>query len=287
VADLRADQAVVRSKVRGFYSRGADGDIVPGREVPMLAWAVLAGALGAELRDLAPETDARPVLLVVSPGFGVPGFLPLAEALRADGHDVLLLEPGCGAGTLDSLAADVAEAAAKIGPDVVVVAHGVGASVVLAASPAMEARRLVLLGPVLAVWPVASTSWLAERAAGATSADLSASVVWNGQDLATVLLGSDPPPLGCAPPAFAAEVASWVRRSDVPIALAAVDDPVWIAVSAGDDVAAVEAVVPASRAIPDRELVRLGINRLDPEDYAHGEMLRAEVPVRAAVRAAR
>lgn len=73
----------------------------------------------------------------------------------------------------------------------------------------------------------------------------------------------------------------------MPIDLSHVDRPVWIAVSLGDSVASVEAVVPASRALPERHLVRLGINRMDPRDFSHADMLADPIPVRAATRAAR
>jgi len=236
--------------------------------------------------DATPDHDAETVLLVVTPGFQLEGYLPLVWALRGDGRDVRVLTFGCEDQDTEALVDAVVAAAGPLGPDLTVVAHGVGATLVMMAAPRLEADHYVLLAPVLDLWPVAATEWLARQAIP-PALDLSDPLAWNDQPVQGVLLGEPVPPLTCAPAPFAAEVQGWIRDAHVPVELAAVTAPVWIAVSSGDDVAAVEAVIPASRALPDRKLVRLGVNRLDGQDFTHGEMLRHAIPVRAAVRAAR
>ena len=74
-------------------------------------------------------------------------------------------------------------------------------------------------------------------------------------------------------------------RAGPPLHLDQVRVPVWLGVSAGDALSPVEVVVPASRALPDRELVRFGLNRFDRADFRHGELLVAPEVLRAVRRA--
>jgi alpha-beta hydrolase superfamily lysophospholipase len=238
------------------------------------------------LVDLAPQEHARPVLVVVTPGFDEVGFLPLARALVADGDAVHLLVFDCAGQDATRLADEIAEASAAIPGSEVIVAHGLGATIALMAAPRTDASRLVLLAPVLDLQPVEATSFLADQPAPA-AVDLAVPLAWNGRSLAEVLLGDHPPPLACMPGPFAADVQGWVRAGHVPLALEDIPMPVWMAVSLGDDVATVEAVVPASRRLPHRALVRLGLNRFDPQDYSHGQMLTAHVPIALAAREVR
>lgn len=243
-------------------------------------------ALVPPLIDLSPETNARPALLVVTPGVDLTAFLPLARALRADGMDVqALVFPAAGQTSADYADA-IASAAASLPDNTVVVSHGLGATLALLAAPRLHVDRYVLLAPVLDVSPVAVDAFLADQPVAA-SLDLSHPVEWAGRDARAVLLGPELPDLGVVSGPFAAEVQGWIRAAHVPIDLSHVDRPVWIAVSLGDSVASVEAVVPASRALPERHLVRLGINRMDPQDFTHAEMLADRIPIRAATRAAR
>ncbi|MBW1880824.1 MAG: hypothetical protein JRJ84_20915 [Deltaproteobacteria bacterium] len=249
--------------------------------------AILAVASAADaVWDATPEHDAETVLVVVTPGFQLEGYLPLVWALRNDGRDVRVLTFGCGAQDGEALVEAIVTVAHPLGPDLTVVAHGVGAALVLMAAPRLESDRYVLLAPVLDIWPVASTEWLAGQPI-LPSLDLSDPLAWNDHPVQSLLLGEPVLPLTCVPVPFAAEVQGWIGDAHVPMDLSAVQAPVWIAVSAGDDVAAVEAVIPAARALPDRKLVRFGVVRLDRQDFTHGEMLRHAIPVRAAVRAAR
>jgi hypothetical protein len=253
----------------------------------LAALAVLAVAAATDaVWDATPEHDAETVLVVVTPGFQLEGYLPLVWALRDDGRDVRVLTFGCGGQDTEALVEAVVTAAGPLVPGFTVVAHGVGATLVLMAAPRLESDRYVLLAPVLDIWPVASTEWLAGQPVP-PALDLSDPLAWNDHPVQSLLLGEPVPTLSCVPAPFAAEVQGWIGAAHVPVDLAAVSAPVWIAVSAGDDVAAVEAVIPAARGLPARKLIRMGVNRLDGQDFNHGEMLRHAIPVRAAVRAAR
>lgn len=236
---------------------------------------------GLPLWDATPEHAERPVLVVQTPGFAREAFLPLVHALRADGSDVNVLSFPCD--EVD-VAASVRAAAEGLGPEVVVVAHGVGAT--LALRSGADVAAWVLLAPVLDVWPTEALSAAAALPVG-PSVDLRVARAWNEHDLRAVLLGDPVPALGCAPVALVAEVQGWVRDGAVPLVLEGLDAPVWIAVSLGDDVASVEATVPAARRINDVRLVRFGRNGFDPEDYDHAGLLDGRRPVRAAARAVR
>jgi hypothetical protein len=248
--------------------------------------AHLAVASGDYRVERMSASNADQVLVVVTPGFAIDGFLPLIRGLRADGHDVRVLEFDCAGQDAARLAGDLAEAARGLDHPVVV-AHGLGATLALMAAPELDAERLVLLAPVLDVVPADSVAWLAALPHGA-AVDLSAAWRWTDHaNVARILLGDAAPPLTCAPGPFVDDVQGWIAAAAVPIAFAKVDEPVWIGVSLGDDVATVEAVLPASRLLADHAVVRLGRNRLDPRDYTHADLLVADVPVRRALDAVR
>lgn len=227
----------------------------------------------ALLWDATPELDADPVLVIASPGLALEAHLPLIRRLRKDGFDVHVYQPGCG----DNQAAIVEGSRLAIhalGPETVVVAHGVGAALALSD---VEARGWVLLAPVLDVWPVALTVELAATPVSALPH------TWRGLDVKRVLLGEIA--MGCISPTLAAELQGWVQ--DGPPGHAPVGAPVRIAVSAGDNLATLEAVVPASREFSERQLVRLGKGSFASKDYDHGEMLSGHGAVRWASRMVR
>lgn len=233
------------------------------------------------LWDATPAVTDDPVVVVVTPGFAVEGFLPLVRALARDGHDVQVASFPCGAG--DTAALAEALGAADLPEGATVIAHGLGAPIALRAP--LDADRYVLLAPVLDVWPVAATAWLAGQEIG-PSLVLDRPLDWRGTDVRRVLLG-EAPPLGCVPVGFARDVQGWILEGAVPLDLGAIEVPVRIAVSPADEVATLEATVPAARALPDGRVVRLGLTRMQGRDFTHGEMLRARAPVRWAVRASR
>lgn len=209
-----------------------------------------------------------PVLLILTPGWDLEAYVPLIRALRDGGSEVGIVTFPCSGGLDDALARVRRAQGAE---ETVVVAHGLGATLALLAG---LPHRHVLLAPVLDVWPVEDT-----RALAALPVDVAVDLSAGHPDL----LGGTPP-LGCVAPRLAQTVQGWIREGmDLP--LETVDAHVWIGVGLLDQVAAVEAVVPASRRLPRRELVRLGITRLDPRDYGHVDLLVDPVPIRAAVRA--
>jgi pimeloyl-ACP methyl ester carboxylesterase len=225
-----------------------------------------------------------PLVLVVTPGVGLGAYQPLLDGLRDRGFDPDVVTFPC-SGDFRAFTDRVGRRIAAAPTPPIVVAHGLGATIALGSAPA-DVDRWVLLAPVLAVPHGAAWTELATRSVGAR-VDLGRPEPWNGAaDLRAVLLGDPLPALGCFPAALARDVQGWIRADVVPLDLAAIDDPVWIAVGLLDEVAPVEVVIPASRRIPERELVRLGVTHFDPVDYGHAGMLGATAPVRAAVRAA-
>jgi alpha-beta hydrolase superfamily lysophospholipase len=227
---------------------------------------------------------APTALLVTTPGLDVAHYRPLVEALREGGTEVALVAFPC-SGDVDDAVAAVARAGAELPEGYVVVAHGLGATLALAAGPALAPSRWVLLAPVLDIPDTKAARYLAtlEVGGGALGA---ARPEWNGRDLSEVLLGGEAS-LGCVAPALAREVRGWMRAGDVPLPLERIAQPVWIGLGLLDEVAATEVAVEASRRLARRELVRLGVTRFDPRDYGHLDLLMDPVPVEAAARAVR
>jgi pimeloyl-ACP methyl ester carboxylesterase len=218
------------------------------------------------------------VLIVTSPGFGFDAYRPMLQALVDDGVDVRVVEPGC-AGDFQALADRVRAVIASQPAPPVVLAHGLGAALALAAGGPVD--RYVLLAPILGVPRSAALD------DALAAADLRDPVPWRGHDdLREVLLGGPVPTLGCFPAALQADLRRFRAAGELPLSLAEVEAPVWIGIGLLDELAPTEVVVPASRALPHRTVVRLGITHFDPQDYGHLALLTDPVPVRAAVRAA-
>ncbi len=207
---------------------------------------------------LAGAAWAGRVLLVETPGTEPAAWRPLRDALAADGHTVAVVAFPC-SGT----AADFRAAVARAAPTApyAVVAHGVGAPLALD----LPAAGWVLLGPTLA--PAHSQ---ALDAATAAAAQADGPVVLRPTALAAVLGVADAP-LRCVSADFAREVARW--QSDG-VALATPTGPVTVLAAPRDEVAPVEALVPAARALGAR-LVRLGLGHFDPTDPDHAGLLTA------------
>ncbi len=245
--------------------------------------ALADAAIAAEVRDFTPGGGGPSATVVVSPGFSIVGFLPLIRRFSADGFDVHTVEFACAGQTRAELEQELRTSLSALPPGQTLVAHGLGATVALGAKP--DVKRYILLAPLLDIRPMAATSWAAALPTG-PSVDLTPSPEWSGQSLKDVLLG-EPPPLTCGSGPLVREVQGWVREGHIPLALEEVDAPVWIGVSLGDELATVEAVIPAARRLPNRTILRLGLNALQGRDFSHGAMLTHRIPLRAAVRAAR
>lgn len=231
-----------------------------------MSWLLLAGlALGQE------------VLVVQTPGLSRGAYAPLVHALEQEGLHPRVVGFDCGSHDLADL---VDQLVAAAGPELVVVAHGLGATLALEAAPRLQGARFVLSAPILGVVPQPG---LLEAVQG----DVGASVVLS-EARAAPLLGEPVPELSCVPVPFAAEVQSWVRAGSVPLDLAAVDEPVFMVLSLGDDVATVEATLPAARQLAGpRRVLRVGISRFDPQDYQHAQLLSEPRLLRVLAREAR
>jgi hypothetical protein len=221
-----------------------------------------------------------PVLVVVTPGWPVEAFLPLARALAADGHRVGLLELPCAGQGPAALAAEITAARDTVPGHVTVVAHGVGAALALLARP--DDADYALLSPLLGARPLAAVAALPD---GGAAADLGVPIPFGDTTVQRVLFGEVS--LGCTPGPLLDAVQAWSLAGVVPVDLAAIDAAVWLGVSLGDAFANVEAVVPASRALPRHTVARMGIDSLDPRDYDHVGMLVEPRPIRRLVRAVR
>ena len=270
----------------------------------MITLIAMLHSMAAEpwsLRDDQPRRDGRAAMVVVTPGYEPEAFEPLAEALGKRGLDVHVLSFACTPMDTAAMAEAMVEAAARLEESPVVVAHGLGASLALMAGDRLAASHLVLLGPAIAAWPSEAADLAAAITVG-PQVDLGVSIdqwttgrsidprpvlAFGGSDVASVLLGDSPPLQACASGPYAAEVQQWYRQGGPPVALDTIDTPVWIGVGLLDRLAPVEAVIPASRELAQRELVRLGITRLDGRDFNHLDLLRERVPLRLAARAAR
>jgi len=246
-------------------------------------WWMASTAFGAEVRDFTPAEGGRPAVVVVTPGFSLQAFLPLIRGLLKDGHEVHTIEFACQGQTRRELEAELLEAVQALPPGQTLVAHGLGATLALGAAPSVD--RYVLLAPVLDIQPVAATGWLASLPTSST-VDLSQPLAWNGFPVADLLLG-DPVPLTCASGPWVRELQADVLRGSIELSLERVEQDVWLGVSLGDEVAQIEAVIPASRHLPHRTVSRLGLNALHGRDFSHGAMLTHRIPIRAAMKALR
>lgn len=206
------------------------------------------------------------MVVVGSPGVPAEAYDAWTGRMAHGGRDVQFVAASCDA-TLDSLIADVIEVASHSPGELVLVGHGLGGTVAVMAAPQVSPVRLVLLAPVLG-WKHPSKA-LEEAAAG------------GGAGVLEIAGGN------CAFSPIGESAAQWVVTRTVPVALDQIDAPAWIGVSLGDNVASVEDVVPASRDLARRELVRFGFDHLNRTDFDHGQLLSHPVPIKAAVRALR
>ncbi|TNE84207.1 MAG: hypothetical protein EP330_30265 [Deltaproteobacteria bacterium] len=262
----------------------------------LLLLATLAhGAETWNLQDLQPKHDRHTVLVVATPGYAPEAFRPLAEFLVKKGHDVRLLSFPCLPDDASDYRRSIDEAAGTLGEHAVV-AHGLGATLVLGTR--LGAEQLALLGPVLAPARSEAADLVAGMAVG-PDVDLTISIdkwtsgrqvnlsvprPFGATDAASVLLGEDPPLQECASGPLAAEVQRWYLEGP-DVDLASIATPTWIGVGLLDRLSPVEVLVPASRELPNRRLLRLGITRLDGKDLDHLGLLRDKVAHKAAYKA--
>lgn len=220
------------------------------------------------------------ILLVTSPGLTQAAYEPLIHELREDGAAIAPVTFPC-SGDLDALTEAVARAGE--GRRVVVVAHGVGATLALRAADRLEVERWVLIAPVLGVVPGPGLTAVSNLALDRSRVDLAGVPAALGD----VWLGAGwEQHATCVAPGLARDIQWWIASSHVPVDPSAIREPVWVELGLLDEIATIEATLPQVRRFPSHELVRPGIGRLDPEDYRHLDLIRSAAPVRLAARAA-
>lgn len=215
------------------------------------------------------------ILLVETPGTEPSAWRPIAAALADAGEDVRVVAFPC-SGDAATFAAEL-QRAEPDGP-YTLVAHGIGATLALQAH--LHPSRGVLLGPVLGVEPSAALARLA-------AAPLDETVRLDGHPDVAATLGVGGVPLRCVARGLASDVQGWLAGGRVP--LAAPEYPVTVLVAPLDEIAPVEVLVPAARALgtPDRptRVVRLGLGDFAAADVDHGGLLTDPAAVARLVRA--
>lgn len=199
--------------------------------------------------SLAWSASPGSVWVIGNPGLAPEATTALAEHLDARRWTVQAIAPDCPLGSLDDLT--VALTHAPVGPDDLVVAHGLGAR--LAVQAGLQPRGWVFVGPLFDTVPVADMVTLAEQGPGLQQA---AQRVFGTADA------------GCLSDAFIASAASLVH-APAPIPLDDITAPSIVLVSAGDDAAAVEAVLPATVDLQNTERIRVGIGGWGGHDLSH------------------
>ena len=259
-------------------------------------------AYGAEewrLVDAQPKHARHPVLLVVTPGYDPAAYEPLTEFLVKKGRDVHVLSFYCLPYSSEQITRGLEEAASTMPDGFTVVAHGIGALLPLLIDDQLDVDQYVFLGPTLATHSSAAAEKAMLGSAGpemdltvsidqwksGRSVDISVPRLFGDADVASVLLGSNPPLQDCASGPVAAELQDWYQAGRPPIDYTKITTPVWIGVGLFDRLAPVEALIPASRELPNRELIRLGITRLDARDLDHLGLLRDKIAAKAAAKA--
>ena len=239
----------------------------------MIVWLLGALALGVQ-----PE-----IVLVGAPGLDDRAYLPLVQAMRARGAEVSVVSFPC-SGDSASLGQAIVRSAG--GRDVVLVAHGLGATLALGVAAQLDVRRWVLLGPILGPVDNAAIQSL-RRSPIAGPVDLSVPMPLNDGIVQDLLLGPHWTEFtGCLAPALARELQVWSVDGWPELSLGQIGDPVWISVGALDELAPVEVLLPASRRFPNRTVIRAGIGRMDRVDLDHLGLLLEPFSVRLAATAA-
>jgi hypothetical protein len=239
-------------------------------------WILFAAFAGAS------PTKPADVLVVVSPGFSLQSHAPLIRAIMNEGYVTHAHTFPCTGQDSHAMASSIATTAAELTRPYVVVAHGAGATLSLMAADGLQAESYVLLAPILDVWPIAAFEWLQTKQLE-PGINLSTPATWQGHDLHTLLLGEEAPALSCVSLGLAREAQQWLANGIPTQHLKDIESPVFIAVSLGDNLSTMEAVVPASRQLPNRTLMRMGVKRFDPVDFTHVQMLTHSVPIGVAL----
>ncbi len=198
------------------------------------------------------------ILLVETPGTDPAAWRPLIATLESTGERVDVVAFPC--------SGDAASFAAAIGraePDgpYTLVAHGIGATLALQAD--LHPSRAILLGPVLGVEPSVALARVALR-------PLDADVRLDRHPDDAADLGVGGVRLRCVARGLAEDVLGWISTGTVPIG--PIDAPITVLSAPLDEIAPVELLVPAARALGAR-VVRLGLGDLASRDLDHAGLL--------------
>lgn len=224
----------------------------------ILITAALAQSPGVTLLDAGKAMpEARPALVLVTPGVPVSAYEVWVNAVEREGLDAWTLSFEPGEQGPDEVVAEVSGAFATLAqgrPTPVVLAHGYGGVFALLAE--IEPSRLILVGTPLAAQPVA-VQVRPEPGARASA------LPWDPE-----LLGELPaaPYSGALSRAYA----GWATEFP---AYKAPSCPTLLVASTRDPVAPPEVVRLPSQGWPARTWVRPGPLRYDTHDLSHAELL--------------
>ena len=202
------------------------------------------------------------ILLVETPGTETAAWKPLIVALQAVGEQVQVVAFPCSGN-----AASFSAAIERAEPDgaYILVAHGIGATLALNAE--IQPVELVLLGPVLGYEPSATLQAFA-------SAEIPVRVDLDPSPTVARALGIAGIPLGCVASGLAADIQGWMRSGRVPLQRPTM--PVTVFAAPLDEIAPVELLIPAARALATHgnvRVVRLGLGDFASADVDHAGLL--------------
>ena len=241
---------------------------------------------GYQLEDAGHDLDAPVALVIVTPGMDPAAFQPMVQALEERGLDAWAvrvrltapLPPADADLWLSSTLLPHAVATLRErepqAERLAIVGHGPGGTMALMLAQHVQPTAVAVLGAPMGPVETAALAWLAGRELPELgSVDLTIPTVWEGHELAALLLGDPPPALAPLPVELAQAWLRWASDGP-PVAFDAVTCPVWVGAAALDRLVPVESMRVASQQLPDRHFVRFGLLRLDPEDPGSGELLR-------------
>jgi hypothetical protein len=222
------------------------------------------------------------VVVVGAPGLVDEAYVPLVQALRAQGAQVSMVSFPC-SGDSGSLGRAIVRSAA--GREVVLVSHGLGATLALQVAGDLHVVRWVLLGPVLGAVDNAAIRSVVDAAVKGP-VDLSVGRSWGSTTVQSAVLGPRwADAAGCLSPQMARQLQSWVVDGVV-LDLESVTAPVWVSVGALDELSPVEVLLPGARRFQHPTVVRPGLGRMDRVDLDHLGLLYEPFSVRLAANAA-
>ena len=250
-------------------------------------WWILLLAVFADAgttTEFGSHSNGPTILVVATPGLGREAYLPLTTSLRRAGLSPVLLEHSCRGQDAHDLAHEIEIAVDQHRPRVVL-AHGLGATLVLMADINASVGTLVLMSPIVEMDSNGVFAWLSRLPVG-PSGRLDGTVTWDGVSVEELLWGQERLPLTCAPVPFMGEVSDWMRGETVPVQVATIHQRVWVGISLGDRVSGLEYTVPGTNGLPCKRRVHFGVMAFHRRVFSHGDLLTPPIAVRKMTRAA-